>query len=184
MDTPASVIERLLDFYESHQKKDSPLSSEMDVKHSFTNNLGFTNDPSSRASRQRGVTVRVCPSITSRFQPSHIASVQKREVNLGKTLKIEEHTIKASSISDLYSKVLEYLYVNDHFDRLKPLLPFATSRQRYLIAEKPIHPNGKEFVVPVEYKGYHMEAHKDYKNGISHLRKMLDECDLNLIYLG
>ena len=155
VDTPASVIERLLDFYESHQKKDSPLSSEMDVKHSFTNNLGFTNDPSSRASRQRGVTV-----------------------------KIEEHTIKASSISDLYSKVLEYLYINDHFDRLKPLLPFATSRQRYLIAEKPIHPNGKGFVVSVEYKGFHMEAHKDYKNGISHLRKMLDECGLNLIYLG
>ena len=67
---------------------------------------------------------------------------------------------------------------------LDRLLPFATSRERYLAATKPIHPTGNPFVVPVKYHGYYMEAHKDYKNAISHLGSLVAKLGLELKYLG
>ena len=102
----------------------------------------------------------------------------------GVVVKLGEVTIRAISVSDLYTETLKYLHQKGFLDKVKQHIPLATSKQRYLIAESPVHPNGKEFVVPVEYKGYYMEAHKDYKNGIRHLCKMLDFCGVTLTYLG
>lgn len=152
IDTPESVIQRLLDHYESnHSQAFSPPLSSAD----HTEAHRFVEDPLQRESRQRGVVV-----------------------------KLGEETIRASSVSELYTETLKYLHSKGLLDKAKSFLPLATSRHRYLIAGSPIHPNGKEFVVPVEYKGYFMEAHKDYKNGIRHLCKMLDLCGVKLTYLG
>ncbi len=63
-------------------------------------------------------------------------------------------------------------------------MPLRTSSERYLIAREPIHPLGNLFVVPVSFGAYHMEAHKDYKNGIEHLRILSEKLGLNLKYLG
>ncbi len=118
--------------------------------------LTFENTPDSRASRQRGAVVK-----------------------LGNT------TIRAESVSDLYYQVLKYLINNGYMKQIEPHIPIATSRKRYLLARKPVHPNGNDFVVPVEYRGYFMEAHKDYKNGIRHLQsRILDLCNLELKYLA
>jgi hypothetical protein len=152
IDTPESVILRLLDRYESPSSEgSSSLPSSLDLTAAHR----FIEDPLERESRQRGVVV-----------------------------KLGEVTIRAISVSDLYTETLKYLHQKGFLDKVKQHIPLATSKQRYLIAESPVHPNGKEFVVPVEYKGYYMEAHKDYKNGIRHLCKMLDFCGVTLTYLG
>jgi len=151
VDTPASVIERLIDHFESHQNRSRMASRgpENAEKHTFDEAL------EDRDSRQRGVIV-----------------------------KVGDHTIRAGSVSDLYWQTLKYVSTHGYMDELEQHLPVATSSRRYLIAKSPIHPSGKEFVVPVKYDGYYMEAHKDYKNGLNHLRKMLDYCGLTLTYIG
>ena len=152
IDTPESVIQRLLDHYESNCfQVGSPSPSPVDSTEAHS----FVEDPLRRESRQRGVVV-----------------------------KLGEETIRASSVSELYTETLKHLYQKGLLDKVKDHLPLATSKHRYLIAGTPIHPNGKEFVVPVEYRGYYMEAHKDYKNGIRHLCKILDMCGVKLTYLG
>jgi len=80
--------------------------------------------------------------------------------------------------------VLQFSLVEKCKVDLDRLLPFATSRERYLAATKPIHPTGNPFVVPVKYHGYYMEAHKDYKNAISHLGSLVAKLGLELKYLG
>lgn len=149
IDTPESIIQRLLDHYESHSSEDSTLLPGS-MRHRTAHR--FIEDLLSRKPRQRGIVV-----------------------------KLGDVTITASSVSELYIEALKHLHQKGLVDKVR--LPFPTSRQRYLIAESPVHPNGKKFVVPVEYKGYYMEAHKDYKNAIPHLRKMLDLCDVALVVL-
>lgn len=153
VDTPETIVQRLLDHYESQASGGSRFDISGVVDH--TGGQKSIKRPLPREPRQRGV-----------------------EIKMGDTL------ISASSVSELYVKVLENLYQSGHLDKLKPYLPLATSKRRYLIARSPVHPSGKGFVVPVEYNGYYMEAHKDYKNGICHLRKMLSRCGVTLTYLG
>ena len=160
VDTPANVIERLLDYYDSQENAgvsainlsagQVPANSADSVRHPK-----FAADPSSRASRQRGVIV-----------------------------KVEGQTLTARSIADLYSQILRLVCDDGHIMKVTSHLPLATSSKRYLIATHPVHPNGAQFVIPVEYHGYYMEAHKDYKNGINHLRKLLDLCGLSMAYIG
>ena len=148
IDTPETVIRRLLDHYES--------SPNQEGKREFS---------------------------TTEDNAALLAALKRREHRQrGAVVKIGETTIRARSLSELYAEVLKYLYENGNLDKLKPHLPWSTSRMRYLIAGSPVHPNGNGFVVPVEYKGYYMEASKDYKNGIPQLSKMLAHCGLKLIY--
>lgn len=102
----------------------------------------------------------------------------------GATVKIGDHVIEALSVRDLYERALKLLIDNGHTKRLKEIIPFRTSRQRYLIADRPVHPTGNRFLVPVEYKGFVMEAHKDYTNAIRHLAQLLERVGLTLRYLG
>jgi hypothetical protein len=110
----------------------------------------------------------------------HKSPLRRKSRQRGVIVNIGEETIRAISVRELYDKALQSLYQKGYIEKLGPYLPLATSRQRYLIAQTPIHPNGNKFVVPVEYRGYYMEASKDYKNGLSHLRKMLGYCGLKL----
>lgn len=102
----------------------------------------------------------------------------------GATVEIGRHVIQAASVGDLYEQALKVLLDNGHANRLNELIPFKTSGERYLIAERPVHPNGKPFFNTVRYKGYYMEAHKDYRNAIRHLAKLVEKCGLRLRYLG
>jgi hypothetical protein len=150
-DTSETLIERLLDHYDS-------FTNNQDTKEQFSHTLpeGYDNEKEGdihliRSSRQRGIKVQV-----------------------------GEDTIKAESVSDLYAKVLELLYNKGSIEKIRPHVPISTSRQRYLISIKPVHPNGNNFFVPVEYRGLFMEAHKDYRTGLKHLRKMLNYADIKL----
>jgi hypothetical protein len=101
----------------------------------------------------------------------------------GVEVEIGKQRIRAVSVSDLYKQALTFL-VQNHEAQLTQLLPFETSRERYLVADKPVHPSGRKFFITVEYHGYYMEAHKDYKNAIEHLRKLAKRLGLSFKYLG
>lgn len=152
VDSPADVIRRLLDHFETTQPKSSKMSSPATKK-------VLSGPPQSnvmgRVPRERGATVQ-----------------------------LDGHSIHAVSVRDMYEQVVKFIVDNGHSKQLDKLLPFRTSRHRYLIAKQPKHPNGNEFVIPVRYAGYFMEAHKDYKNAIRHLAGLLRRLGLKFQYLG
>lgn len=102
----------------------------------------------------------------------------------GATIELDGREMRAISVRDMYEQALKFIVDKGHSNRLRPLIPFKTSRQRYLIADKPIHPNGNNFVITVKYGGYFMEAHKDYKIAVKHLRRLTDRLGLKFKYVG
>lgn len=156
VDTPSDVIERLVIHYEKTLPEKSKADSGIETSTGSKESL-FLREAriTERAPRERGATI-----------------------------KIDGHVIRAISVKEMYEQTLKYLLDNGHSKRVKDLVPFSTSSLRYLIADRPIHPNGNEFVVPMKHGGYFMEAHKDYKNGIKHLSQFVTRVGLKLKYLG
>ena len=89
----------------------------------------------------------------------------------------------ATSVADLYGQVLRLL-VKKHRPEMKSLTPIRTSSARFLLADKPVHPNGNAFVREVGYDGFFLESHKDYKNALAHLEKLAKRVGEPLEYLG
>jgi len=114
--------------------------------------------------------------------PGSTISTKRTPRGRGVAVTISGRRFDAASVSDLYSQVLRFLYDKKHIEKLKQHLPYATSNKRYLISTEPFHPNGNEFRVPVEYQGYYMEAHKDYKNALNALGSLLRLVGLDLQY--
>lgn len=154
VDTPADIIERLLTHYEE---------AGLVTPGAHIGRVG-SGTKSSRAVWDAKVVER---------------SPRER----GATIEIDGHVIRAVSVKEMYEEVLKYLLDAGYEKRLKGLVPFRTSGSRYLIAEKAVHPNGKEFFVPVKHGGYSMEAHKSYKTGIEHLSQFITKLGLKLTYL-
>lgn len=92
----------------------------------------------------------------------------------GVDLSIDSHRISAVSVPDMYVQVLKWLVDGKHLEKVQGSIPFRTSKQRYLIAKSPKHPSGNDFVSEVKYKGYYMEAHKNYENALSGLKQFLE----------
>jgi len=97
----------------------------------------------------------------------------------GITVEIDGQRIDAVSVRALYEEALK-LFVAKHIARLKSIVPMKTSERRFLIALEDKHPSGRSFVIPVEYRGFYMEAHKDYKNAIEHLRSLCGRLGVTL----
>ncbi len=91
----------------------------------------------------------------------------------GATIHIGSHEIVAHSVSELYGLALKYLCESGKIETLNKHIPYATSGVRYLIAREPRHQGGNSFRSPVEHNGYFMEAHKDYRNALAHLKDFL-----------
>lgn len=115
------------------------------------------------------------PSIAAPTQ--HAGPRVSRQRGLSYDLDGQHHD--AVSVRDFYEQVLRCL-VDNHESKLTRLVPFRTSSERYLVARTPVHPSGNEFVIPVTYRGYHMEAHKDYKNAIAHAAHLADRMGVEL----
>jgi hypothetical protein len=153
VDTPESVVIRLLNFYEPN-----PVEEDLRIGPSAeeqTKTQSTIDGVLERLPRQKGIIVR-----------------------------LDETTVEADKLSDLYIEALKYLDKRGLLNKVNDAIPIATSSKRYLIAKSPVHPQGNDFRIPVEYKGYYMEAHKDYKEGIRHLCKMLNLCGVTLTYVG
>ena len=129
------------------------------------------------ASVSDSLSEMVSANLMGRSTKSRVPRERGAEVEIGR------QRIRAVSVRDLYEQALRLL-IENHEAQLASLLPFETSRVRYLVADKPLHPSGKPFVVPAEYHGYYMEAHKDYKIAIEHLGKLAKRLGLPFRYLG
>jgi hypothetical protein len=161
--TEAEVIERLLDEHdrsallvsESHTAPEvSPAVSNVKTK-STTPLIRRTGDISYRSPRERGVTVEI----------------------LGQR-------VVADTVKDLYERILRLLVDGGHFEQLRPLVPYRTSAQRYLIANEPVHPGGNDFVIPMNYTGLYMETHKSYSTAFKQLKTFVGKAGIELNYLG
>jgi hypothetical protein len=89
----------------------------------------------------------------------------------------------AVSVRDAYEQLLKVL-ADKHEAQLREALPFRTSSERFLVAQKPVHPSGNQFVVPVKYRGYYMEAHKDYKNAMAHALQLAERVGVKLRFIA
>ncbi len=149
---PASVIERLLELHaRSRLAQGYPSRGATTPVATRAADMRISQMVGGRSPRERGISV----------------SVQHQQ-------------IQAVSVSDLYEQVLRLVLANGESAlRLKRVTPLKTSAQRYLIALKPEHPTGRPFVVPVHHGDYYMEAHKDYKNALRHLGKLLSRLGLS-----
>jgi len=156
VDKPADVIERLL----SHYEKTGSETSKVDT----------------------GVGASTGSKPSSLVREAKVEERIPRE--RGVTIEIDGHVIRAISVKEMYQETLRYLLDNGHAKRVKDLVPFSTSSLRYLIADRPVHPNRKDFFVPVKCGGYFMEAHKSYKTGIEHLSQFIAKMGLKLKYRG
>lgn len=101
----------------------------------------------------------------------------------GAEIEINGQRMTAVSVPDMYLQVLKLLVDEKHIEKLDPRIPFKTSNQRYLIAKSPVHPNSNQFVKPVEYRGYFMEAHKNYENAMSGLSRFLRSVGIKIRYV-
>ena len=100
----------------------------------------------------------------------------------GVDLLISGHRISAVSVPDMYLQVLKWLIDGRRLEKVQGSIPFRTSKQRFLIAKSAKHPTGNKFVSPVEYKGYFMEAHKNYENALSGLKQFLGTHGYDVTY--
>jgi hypothetical protein len=100
----------------------------------------------------------------------------------GVELTLNGDRISAVTVPDMYKQVLAWLIAKKHMEHLEPSIPYRTSNQRYLIAKKPKHPNGNEFVSPVGHGGYFMEAHKNYENALHGLQQFLGPRGIKVEY--
>lgn len=100
----------------------------------------------------------------------------------GASVSIENKSIVAGTVGDLYSQALKYLYDNNYISKIEDQIPFATSSKRFLIAKEPIHHRGNPFRCPIEYNGYFMETHKNYEQALKQLEVLVNECGLSMKY--
>lgn len=105
------------------------------------------------------------PTVVQRARPPRTRGVE---------LLISGHRISAVTVPDMYLQVLQWLVDGKRIEKVQASIPFRTSKQRFLIAKTPKHPSGNDFVSEVTYKGYYMEAHKNYENALSGLRLFLE----------
>jgi NAD-dependent SIR2 family protein deacetylase/tetratricopeptide (TPR) repeat protein/protein-tyrosine phosphatase len=90
---------------------------------------------------------------------------------------INDKSFEAKNIPEMYKMALEYLVDNRLLEQVT--LPVATGEKRYILAREPIHPTGKPFLAPVEYRGYFMEAHNNRTAAIAQLKRLLDSVQVD-----
>jgi hypothetical protein len=90
---------------------------------------------------------------TSEFPERRGRSTGKIAVNIDNKLFVND------SVRTLFKDILSYLVDNDIIRKIP--LPWGIGSKRYIVTneKKPIHPSGREFFVPVKYKGYALETH-------------------------
>ncbi len=102
----------------------------------------------------------------------------------GATIDLGGVVIKALTVPDLCSQVMESLFARGYSSKMLELAPYSTSAKRYLFAKTPVHPNGNDFVVPVKCRSLYVETHKNYKTAIEQLARLSSKCGIRLIYKG
>ena len=112
-------------------------------------------------------------------QPTVVRAPRER----GVVVKLNGNMISATTVPDLCTKVMEFIYTKDLWDQFESLAPYKTSAKRYLFAKSPKHPQGNDFFVPLMYKNIYMEAHKNYETTIRQLGRLLSQLGITFEYV-
>jgi len=115
------------------------------------------------------------PSVDERPQPTRDGNrgqLHRNARERGISVMIDDLRVDAVSVRDLFEKVLRWLVDEGGIRKIDASMPIRTSTKRYLLSRKAAHPAGNDFVVPVTYKGYSMEAHKNYESALSGLQQL------------
>jgi hypothetical protein len=102
----------------------------------------------------------------------------------GVRVRVDGEDLAADSVRDLFEQVLRRVSRNGKLESVRAILPYKTSSSRYLIAERPVHPGGNAFVVPVGQRGLFMEAHKSYGTALTQLSNFLAKLGMSLEYVS
>lgn len=102
----------------------------------------------------------------------------------GAVVDLDGVSIKAHTVPDLCTKVMDFLHAKGYGKKLLGFAPYSTSSQRYLFAKSPVHPNGNDFFSPVKNHGLYIETHKNYKTAIRQLARLASKCGVKLSYKG
>ncbi|MFW6100664.1 MAG: type I restriction endonuclease [Bacteroidota bacterium] len=143
------------------------------LQENFLNQINNEPQPSSRPKT-------IHPPTGEETSPVSPPKGQPRQ--RGASVTINNKTINASSVRDLYFQVLKYLCDTGLIDQVKPQIPYATSSKRFLISTEPLHQGGNEFRAPIEYNGYYMETHKSYKMALKQLEVFLETFGISIKY--
>lgn len=94
-------------------------------------------------------------------------------------VRIGGRLLQGEMVAALFERVLRHLVDKRLLNRLP--LPWGTSAQRFIITnEKPaVHPSGRRFFYPVEYRGYTLETHYDRRRALQVLKELCDALDLS-----
>lgn len=126
--------------------------------------------------------IAAMPTSTVLADPGEIEGRAPRE--RGAIVDLGGVTIKAHTVPDLCSQVMESLFARSHGTKILELAPYSTSAKRYLFAKTPVHPNGNDFFVPIKCRGLYIETHKNYKTAIEQLARLSSKCGIRLTYKG
>lgn len=101
----------------------------------------------------------------------------------GTVVELNGERISATTVPDLCTKVLEFIYAKGLWEQFESLAPYKTSAKRYLFAKSPKHPQGNDFFVPLKYRNIYMEAHKNYETTIKQLGRLLSQLGITFEYV-
>jgi hypothetical protein len=101
----------------------------------------------------------------------------------GTIVELDDSRISATTVPDLFTKVMEFINSKGLWDKLESMAPYNTSAKRYLFAKNPIHPKGNDFFVELKYRNMYFEAHKNYETAIKQLDRLLSQLDIKFKYV-
>ena len=101
----------------------------------------------------------------------------------GTVVELNGDRSSATTVPDLCTKVMEFIYSKGLWSQFESLAPYKTSAKRYLFAKSPKHPQGNDFFVPLKYRNMYMEAHKNYATTIKQLGRLLSQLGITFEYV-
>lgn len=160
---------------------DSETRVELEVDPPWRQVEGASNDPTTRDHHASRV-VADQPLLSRSSLEADVEARAPRE--RGGVFILAGRRIEADSVRHLYEQVLEYMDNAGLWNRLEALAPYKTSSKRYLVSTTAVHPNGRDFFIPVSRRGLFMETHKNYVTATKQLRQLLDKCGIPFEYGG
>jgi len=101
----------------------------------------------------------------------------------GAVVILNGERISATTVPDLCTKVMEFIYSKGLWGQFESLAPYKTSAKRYLFSKNTKHPQGNDFFVPLKYRNIYMEAHKNYETTIKQLGRLLTQLGVTFEYV-
>lgn len=101
----------------------------------------------------------------------------------GAVVELNGERISATTVPDLCTKVMDFIYSNGLWEQFVSLAPYRTSAKRYLYSKSPKHPQGNDFFVPIKNRNVYMEAHKNYETTLKQLNRLLTQLGVTFKYL-